>query len=64
MLSYIPRNRIVQQCERAGKSVIEASPCSEAASIYRGLAAKVLMEKDNKVPEALEDAYLRELTQL
>ena len=26
MLSYIPRSRIVQQCERAGKSVIEASP--------------------------------------
>ncbi|CAJ37158.1 nitrogenase iron protein (nitrogenase reductase) [Methanocella arvoryzae MRE50] len=64
LLSYIPRSRIVQQCEREGKTVIEASPDSGTASIYRGLAAKVLMEKDNKVPEALEDAYLRELTLL
>lgn len=64
MLSYIPRSKIVQQCERMGKSVIEVSPASEIAGIYRELAAKVLIEKDNKVPEALDDGYLRDLTQL
>ncbi|HMK45604.1 MAG TPA: P-loop NTPase [Methanocella sp.] len=64
MMAYIPRSRIVQQCEREGKSLIEAGAGSEVASIYRDLAAKVLTEKDNKVPEALEDAYLRDLTLL
>ena len=64
MLAYIPRSRVVQQCERDGKSVIEAAAASDIAGTYRGLAAKVLTEKDNKVPEALDDGYLRELTHL
>jgi nitrogenase iron protein NifH len=64
LLACIPRSREVQQCERAGRSVIEASPSSAIAGIYRSLAAKVLTDKDNKVPEALDDAYLRDLTQL
>lgn len=64
MLSYIPRNKLVQDCERAGRSVIEGCPDSEMASIYRALALRILTEKDKKVPEALEDEYLRKLTQV
>ncbi len=64
MLASIPRSRTVQQCERDGRSVIDAAASSDIAGIYRGLAAKVLTEKDNKVPEALDDGYLRELTHL
>lgn len=64
LLACIPRSRVVQQCERQGRSVIESGPDSEVADIYREIAAKVLIEKDNKVPEPLEDSYLRELTQL
>lgn len=63
MLSYIPHDRLVQNCERDGKSVIEGCPESAMASVYRALAERVLTEKDKKVPEALEDEYLRELTQ-
>jgi len=63
MLSYIPRRKIVQDCEREGKSVIEGSPESETANIYRKLAGRILTEKDKKVPEALEDEELRKLTQ-
>ena len=63
MLAHIPHERLVQQCERAGKSVIEGSPGSAMAFVYRGLAERILTEKDKKVPESLEDEYLRELTQ-
>jgi nitrogenase iron protein len=63
MLAYIPRDRVVQECERAGKSVIEGKPESEIAGIYRKLAMRMLTEKDKKVPEALEDEDLRKLTQ-
>ncbi|OPY28089.1 MAG: protochlorophyllide reductase iron-sulfur ATP-binding protein [Methanocella sp. PtaU1.Bin125] len=62
LLACIPRSPIVQQCEREGKSVLEAAPSSDIADVYRQLAAKVLTEKDNKVPEALDDGYLRDLT--
>lgn len=63
MLAYIPRDKIVQNCERAGKSVIEGEPKSAMAGVYRKLAERILTEKDNKVPEALEDEDLRKLTQ-
>jgi nitrogenase iron protein len=63
MLAYIPRDKIVQDCERAGRSVIEGEPGSEVAGIYRKLASRILTEKDKKVPEALEDEDLRKLTQ-
>ena len=63
MLAYIPRDKIVQNCERAGKSVIEGEPGSGMAEVYRKLAGRILTEKDKKVPEALEDEDLRKLTQ-
>ena len=62
MLAYIPHDRLVQNCERDGKSVIEGQPDSPMASVYRALAERVLTEKDKRVPESLEDEYLRELT--
>lgn len=64
MLAHIPRRKLVQDCERAGRSVIEGSPDSEIASVYRALAERILTEKDKKVPEALEDEDLRNLTLL
>jgi nitrogenase iron protein NifH len=63
MLAYIPRDRLVQQCERAGRSVIEGAPGSAMAGVYRLLADRILTEKDNKVPDSLEDEDLRKLTQ-
>jgi nitrogenase iron protein NifH len=63
MLAYIPRDKIVQNCERAGKSVIEGEPKSAMAGVYRKLAGRILTEKDKKIPEALEDEDLRKLTQ-
>lgn len=64
MLAYIPRRRVVQDLERAGVSVVQGSPGSEMAAIYKALAARILTEKDKKVPEALDDEELRELTRL
>ncbi|HTY92046.1 MAG TPA: Ni-sirohydrochlorin a,c-diamide reductive cyclase ATP-dependent reductase subunit [Methanocella sp.] len=62
MLAYIPRHKIVQNCERAGKSVIEGEPESAMADVYRSLAGRILTEKNKKVPDSLEDEDLRKLT--
>ncbi|MCD1295975.1 nitrogenase iron protein [Methanocella sp. CWC-04] len=64
MLAYIPRRKLVQDCEREGRSVIEGSPGSEMANIYRGLAGRILTEKDKKVPDSLDDEDLRKLTRI
>lgn len=63
MLAYIPRSKLVQDCERAGRSVIQGAPASSMADVYRNLAGRILTEKDKKVPESLEDEDLRKLTQ-
>jgi Ni-sirohydrochlorin a,c-diamide reductive cyclase subunit CfbC len=63
MLAYIPRSKLVQDCERAGRSVIQGAPASSMADVYRNLAGRILTEKDKKVPEALEDEDLRKMTQ-
>ena len=64
MLAYIPREKIVQDCERDGKSVIEGSPRSAMADVYRGLAARILEGAGGKVPEPLDDEDLRRLTKI
>lgn len=62
LLAFIPKDPIVQSCERAGYSVIEKQPDSEIAGVYRKLA-RAIMDRDNACePQPLTDARLRELT--
>ncbi|WP_135605221.1 Ni-sirohydrochlorin a,c-diamide reductive cyclase ATP-dependent reductase subunit [Methanococcoides sp. NM1] len=62
LMAFIPKEQIVQDCERDGFSVIEKAPDSNIAQIYRKLA-KAIMERDTSVmPKALDDERLRELT--
>lgn len=62
LMAFIPKEQIVQDCERDGFSVMEKAPDSNVAQVYRKLA-KAIMERDSSVmPEALDDERLRELT--
>ncbi len=62
LIGYIPKDPIVQNCERDGFSVMEMAPDSEIAEIYRKLA-KAIMENDDRVnPTPLEDNELRNLS--
>jgi nitrogenase iron protein len=62
MLAFIPRDPIVQTCERAGYSVIEKEPESEIAAVYRKLAGAIMNRDTACEPEPLTDARLRQLT--
>jgi nitrogenase iron protein NifH len=62
LMAFIPKEQIVQDCERDGFSVMEKAPDSNVAQVYRKLA-RTIMERDSSVmPEALDDDRLRELT--
>ncbi|MEL4305326.1 Ni-sirohydrochlorin a,c-diamide reductive cyclase ATP-dependent reductase subunit [Methanococcoides sp. LMO-2] len=62
LMAFIPKEQIVQDCERDGFSVMEKAPDSNVAQVYRKLA-QAIMERDSSVmPEALDDERLRELT--
>ncbi|AEF85643.1 nitrogenase iron protein 1 (Nitrogenase component II)(Nitrogenase Fe protein 1) (Nitrogenase reductase) [Treponema primitia ZAS-2] len=56
---YIPRSLVVSQSELYGKTVIEASPESEHAKLYRALAKTVAENEDLMVPNPLATTELR-----
>jgi len=62
LLAFIPKDPIVQTCERAGYSVIEKQPDSEIAGVYRKLARAIMGRESSCKPRPLTDARLRELT--
>jgi nitrogenase iron protein len=62
LVAFIPKQPIVQQCERRGVTVIEGAPDSEMAAVYRTLAREVMTDSHPRVPEPLSDERLRELS--
>lgn len=62
LMAFIPKEQIVQDCERDGFSVLEKAPDSSVAGVYRELANAIMNSDSSVMPAALEDARLRELT--
>jgi nitrogenase iron protein NifH len=61
LIAFIPKVKIVQDCERAGVSVIEGHPRSTIAEIYRELANDIMGNRENRIPKPLADEELRAL---
>lgn len=64
LLAFIPKDGLVQTCERDGYSVIENAPDSSIAAVYRKLAKRIMEDKPAKIPVPLDDKRLRELTRI
>jgi len=64
MVAFIPKDPIVQRCERKGVSVIEGAPESDIAEIYRTLAERVAGDSKPRHPNPIDDDRLRELSLL
>lgn len=62
LMAFIPKEQIVQDCERDGFSVLEKAPDSSVAAVYRELAHTIMSNESSVMPLALEDERLRELT--
>ncbi len=62
LMAFIPKEQIVQDCERDGFSVVEKAADSSVADIYRELAIAIMSNEDSVMPSALKDERLRELT--
>ena len=64
LLAFIPKDVLVQTCEREGFSVIEKAPDSDIAEVYRKLAHSIMTRNEGKIPVPLDDTRLRELTKI
>lgn len=59
-VGYVPRSTVVAQSELYGKTVIEASPNSPQADVYRELARQVVENENLVVPNPLSVTELRD----
>ncbi len=64
LLAFIPKDVLVQTCEREGFSVIEKAPDSDIAGVYSKLAQSIMTRHEGKIPVPLNDTRLRELTRI
>ncbi len=69
LVAVIPRSAVIQACELEGRTVLQHSPQSMEADVFRGLAQQVLDNTSRVIPtpieeiEALEALYRRHLGQ-
>jgi nitrogenase iron protein NifH len=69
LVATIPRSAVIQACEVEGRTVLQHSPQSAEADVFRGLAQRVLDNASRVIPtpleevEALEALYRRHLGQ-
>ena len=67
LIASIPRSRVIQTCEVEGRTVLEHSPRSAEAGVFRELAGSVLDNTSRVIPtpieqvEELETLYRRHL---
>jgi nitrogenase iron protein NifH len=54
-IELVPRSPIIQACEIEGKAVVEHSPNSEEAEIFRELARKVMENDSRVIPTPVEE---------
>jgi nitrogenase iron protein NifH len=59
---FIPRTSIIQACEMENRAVVEHSPQSEEADIFRELAQKVMENDSRVIPTPVEE--LRDLERM
>lgn len=69
LIDFVPRSPVIQACEVEGKTVLEHSPQSPEAEVFRGLAQRTLDNNSRVIPapieqvEELEALYWRHLGQ-
>jgi nitrogenase iron protein NifH len=59
VVQYIPRSTVVSQAELYGQTVIEASPASPQADLYRALARSIAEDDRTVIPKPLAVNNLR-----
>ena len=55
LLAFIPRSPIVQACEVEGRTVLEHSPRSKEAEVFRGLAKSIIENRSRVIPTPMEE---------
>jgi nitrogenase iron protein NifH len=55
LIDFIPRSPVIQACEVQGRTVLEHSPQSPEADVFRGLAQRTLDNDSRVIPTPIEE---------
>ena len=55
LIDFIPHSPVIQACEVEGKTVLEHSPRSPEAEVFRGLAQRMLDNASRVIPTPIEE---------
>jgi len=55
LIALVPRSPVIQACEVEGRTVLEHSPHSPEAEVFRGLAQRVLDNTTRVIPTPIEE---------
>ena len=55
LIALVPRSPVIQACEVEGRTVLEHSPQSPEAEVFRGLAQRVLDNTSRVIPTPIEE---------
>lgn len=55
LVGFVPRSPVIQACEVEGQTVLEHSPQSSEADVFRELAERVLANDSRVIPTPIED---------
>ena len=54
-VQFVPRSPIIQACEMEGRAVVEHSPGSEEAEVFRNLAHAIMENNSKVIPTPVND---------
>ncbi len=55
LVATVPRSPVIQACEVEGRTVLEHSPHSQEAEVFRALASQILARHTRVIPTPIED---------
>ena len=55
LIDFVPRSPVVQACEVESRTVLELSPLSKEAEVFRKLASKIMENAPPVIPTPIEE---------
>ena len=55
LIGLVPRSSVIQVCEVEGRTVLEHSPQSSEADVFRGLSQSILDNTTRVIPTPIEE---------
>ena len=61
MIAFIPRDKVVRECENLGRTVVEGAPQSPQAAEYRRMAESIMANDRFAIPKPMDPEDLRRM---